>query len=71
MIKQVSNIRLTSVYFFFQAEETLAHIIRAYTALYLGGPPVRRPVLAAYSSTTIYAAFQIILPCWEKTLHAS
>ena len=38
-IKQLSNIRLTSVSFFYQVEGTLVHIIRAYTALCLGGTP--------------------------------
>ena len=41
-IKQVSNIRPTSVSFFYQVEGTFVHIIRAYTAVYLGGTPSQR-----------------------------
>ena len=41
-IKQVSNIRLTGVSFFYQAEGALVHIIRAYTALYFGGTPSQK-----------------------------
>ena len=52
--KQVTRFKVKQ---FIQAEGTLVHIIRAYTALHLGGNPSQKTgtsPLAVNSSTTVY-----------------